>query len=128
MAIPHPIDGRSVAVLVSSVRSRDLDRFASLDMRDAAAMVFVLDPAISTMMPPEWVMDAYGLTLAEARVALHVASGRSVADVGAQLKISPNTVKTHLRRVFAETGVHRQAELASIIASLKLMTGAVGTT
>jgi DNA-binding CsgD family transcriptional regulator len=128
MAIPHPIDGRSVAVLVSSVRSRDLDRFASLDMRDAAAMVFVLDPAISTMMPPEWVMDAYGLTLAEARVALHVASGRSVADVGAQLKISPNTVKTHLRRVFAKTGVHRQAELASIIASLKLMTGAVGTT
>ena len=128
MAIPHPIDGRSVAVLVSSVRSRDLDRFASLDMRDAAAMVFVLDPAISTMMPPEWVMDAYGLTLAEARVALHAASGRSVADVGAQLKISPNTVKTHLRRVFAKTGVHRQAELASIIASLKLMTGAVGTT
>ena len=128
MAIPHPIDGRSVAVLVSSVRSRDLDRFASLDMRDAAAMVFVLDPAISTMMPPEWVMDAYGLTLSEARVALHAASGRSVADVGAQLKISPNTVKTHLRRVFAKTGVHRQAELASIIASLKLMTGAVGTT
>jgi DNA-binding CsgD family transcriptional regulator len=37
-------------------------------------------------------------------------------------------VKTHLRRVFAKTGVHRQAELASIIASLKLMTGAVGTT
>jgi DNA-binding CsgD family transcriptional regulator len=80
------------------------------------------------MMPPEWVMDAYGLTLAEARVALHVASGRSVADVGAQLKISPNTVKTHLRRVFSKTGVHRQAELASITASLKLMTGAVGTT
>ena len=127
MAIPHPIDGRSVTVLVSSVRSRDLDRFASLDMRDAAAMVFVLDPAISTTMPPEWVMDAYGLTLAEARVALHAASGRSVADIGAQLKISPNTVKTHLRRVFAKTGVHRQAELASIIASLKLMTG-IGTT
>jgi DNA-binding CsgD family transcriptional regulator len=128
MAIPHPIDGRSVAVLVSSVRSRDLDRFASLEMRDAAAMVFVLDPAISTTIPPEWVMDAYGLTLAEARVALHAASGHSVADVGAQLKISPNTVKTHLRHVFAKTGVHGQAELASIIASLKLMTGAVGTT
>jgi DNA-binding CsgD family transcriptional regulator len=128
MAIPHPIDGRSVAVLVSSVRSRDLDRFASLDIRDAAAMVFVLDPAISTTIPPEWVMDAYGLTLAEARVALHAALGHSVAAVGAQLKISPNTVKTHLRRVFAKIGVHRQAELVSIIASLKLMTRAVGTT
>ncbi|WP_374725606.1 response regulator transcription factor [Tardiphaga robiniae] len=62
------------------------------------------------------------LTLGEARVALHAASGQSVADVGALLRISPNTVKTHLRRVFAKTGVHRQAELASIIASLRLMT------
>jgi hypothetical protein len=60
MAIPPPIDGRSVTVLVSSVRSRDLDRFASLDMRDAAAMVFVLDPAISTTMPPNgsWMLMA----------------------------------------------------------------------
>jgi DNA-binding CsgD family transcriptional regulator len=122
MVIPHPIDGRSVTLQVSSVRSLDLDRFTGLGMPDAAGMVFVLDPAVSTTIPAEWVMDAYGLTLAEARVALHAASGQSVADVGAQLKISPNTVKTHLRRVFAKTGVHRQAELASIIASLKVMT------
>jgi DNA-binding CsgD family transcriptional regulator len=127
MAIPHPIDGRSVTVLVSSVRSRDLDRFASLDMRDAAAMVFVLDPAVPTATPPEWVMDAYGLTLAEAKVALRAASGHSVAEIGAQLNISPNTVKTHLHRVFGKAGVHSQAELASIIAPLKLMTGTVGT-
>jgi DNA-binding CsgD family transcriptional regulator len=128
MAIPHPIDGRSVTLQVSPVRSRDLDRFTGLGMRDAAAIAFVLDPAVSTTVPAEWVMDAYGLTLAEARVALHAASGRSVAEVGALLKISPNTVKTHLRRVFAKTGIHRQAELSSIIASLKLMTDATGST
>jgi DNA-binding CsgD family transcriptional regulator len=73
-------------------------------------------------------MDAYGLTLAEARVALHAASGQSVADVCALLKISPNTVKTHLRRVYAKTGIHRQAELSSIVASLKLMTDVTGST
>lgn len=127
MAIPHPVDGRSVTVLVASVRSRDFERFAHMDMRDAAAMVFVLDPAVSTMTPPEWVMDAYGLTLAEARVALQAASGHSVAKIGSQLNISPNTVKTHLRSIFAKTGTHSQAELVSIIASLKLMTGAVET-
>jgi DNA-binding CsgD family transcriptional regulator len=57
-------------------------------------------------------------------VALHAASGRSVAEIGAQLNTSPNTVKTHLRRVFAKTGVHGQAELAGIIASFRLVTGA----
>jgi DNA-binding CsgD family transcriptional regulator len=128
MVIPHPIDARSVTLLVSSVRSRDIDRFTSFGMRDAAVMAFVLDPAVSTTIPAEWVMDAYGLTLAEAKVALHAASGQSVADVGAQLKISPNTVKTHLRRVFAKTGVHRQAELASVIASLKVITDVGGFT
>jgi len=39
----------------------------------------------------------------------------------AQLNVSPNTVKTHLRKVFAKTGVGRQAELARLIASLDLL-------
>jgi DNA-binding CsgD family transcriptional regulator len=127
MAIPHPLDGRSVTVVVSAVRSRDLDRFASLQMSNPAAMVFVIDPAVSTTIPAEWIMDAYGLTLAEARVALQAATGATVPDIGARLNISPNTVKTHLRRVFAKTGVHRQTEIARLIASLKLVTGAVKT-
>ena len=124
MSIPHPDDGRLVTLFVSSVRSRDIDRFASLDMRDAAAMIFMFDPAGPAGVPPTWLMDAYRLTAAEARVALHAASGRSVAEIGAQLNTSPNTVKTHLRRVFAKTGVHGQAELAGIIASFRLVTGA----
>jgi DNA-binding CsgD family transcriptional regulator len=121
MAIPHPLDGRSVTVVVAAVRSRDLDRFASLQMSNPAAMVFVIDPAVSTTIPAEWVMDAYGLTLAEARVALQAATGATVPDIGARLNISPNTVKTHLRRVFAKTGAHRQTEIVSLIASLKLV-------
>ena len=124
MSIPHPDDGRLVTLFVSSVRSRDVDRFVSFDMRDAAAMIFVFDCAGPVKVPPTWLMDAYCLTLAEAKVALHAASGRSVAEIGTQLNTSPNTVKTHLRRVFAKTGVHSQAELAGIIASLGLMTGA----
>jgi len=125
MSIPHPADGRLVMLFVSSVRSGDIDRFASLDVRDAAAMIFVFDPAGPMEVPLTWIMEAYRLTMAEARVALLAASGRSAAGIGAQLNISPNTVKTHLRRVFAKTDVGGQRELAGIIASLKLMTGAV---
>ena len=123
MAMPHPSDGRLVAVLVSPVRGRDLDRFTGLAMHDAAAMVFVLDPAAPTAIPPAWIMDAYGLTLAEARVAVQASFGESVAEIGTRLNISPNTVKTHLRRVFAKIGVNGRTELAGLIAAFRLMAG-----
>ncbi|WP_315834578.1 helix-turn-helix transcriptional regulator [Bradyrhizobium prioriisuperbiae] len=127
MSIPHPDDGRLVTLFVSSVRSRDIDRFASLDMQDAAVMIFVFDLAGPAEVPPTWLMDAYGLTLAEARVALPAALGRSVAEIATQLNISPNTVKTHLRRIFVKTGVRGQAELAGLVAPLRLMRGEVAT-
>ncbi|MCA1451780.1 helix-turn-helix transcriptional regulator [Bradyrhizobium sp. BRP22] len=123
MGIPHPTDGRLVTLLVSSVRSRDRDRFASIDLRDPAAMVFALDPAAPTTIPTAWIMDAYGLTLAEARVALQASHGHSVGEIGMRLNISPNTVKTHLRHVYAKTEVRGQVELAALIASLKVMAG-----
>jgi DNA-binding CsgD family transcriptional regulator len=118
MSIPHPDDGRLFTILVSSIRSRDIDRFGGLGMRDAAAMVFIFDPARPLDIPAEWIMDAYRLTLAEARVALSVSSGASVAETAHRLNISPNTVKTHLRRVFVKTGASRQSDLARIMASI----------
>jgi DNA-binding CsgD family transcriptional regulator len=120
MSIPHPHDGRLLTILVSSMRSRDIDRFRGLGLRDVAAMVFIVDPARPLDIPAEWIMDAYGLTQAEARVALAAASGASVPETAHRLNISPNTVKTHLRRVFAKTGTTRQAELAAMMASISV--------
>ena len=121
MSIPHPQDGRLLTLLASSIRSRDVDRFGGLGMHDVAAMLVVFDPARPLDIPPERIMDAYGLTLAEARVALCAASGASVPETARRLNISANTVKTHLRRVFAKTGVSRQSELARLITLIGLV-------
>ena len=40
-----------------------------------------------------------------------------VAEVAAAMKLSPATVRTHLRHVFEKTGVRRQADLVKLIAS-----------
>src|SRR5262249_32317071 len=93
MGLPHPDDGRLFTVLVSSVRGRDIDRFGGLGMRDAAAIIVVHDPARRMEIPVEWIMDAYGLTLAEARVALCAASGATVPETAYRLNVSPNTIK-----------------------------------
>ncbi len=119
MAIPHPNDGRLITVLVASTRSRDFDRRGNAGHCDRAAIIFMFDPARLSAPPPKWIMDAYQLTMAEARVALQASLGRSVSDIGNRLNISPNTVKTHLRHIFAKTGVHGQAELVGFIAALR---------
>jgi DNA-binding CsgD family transcriptional regulator len=121
IALPHPHDGRLFTVLASSVRSRDIDRFRGFGPRDAAAMLVIHDPAQPMQVPAEWIMDAYGLTLAEARVALCAASGATIPEAAHRLNVSPNTIKTHLRKVFAKTGASRQAELARLMASIGLM-------
>jgi DNA-binding CsgD family transcriptional regulator len=65
-------------------------------------------------------MDAYGLTPAEARVALATSSGLGIQEAALRLGLSPNTIKTHLRRVFAKTGTVRQSELTRLMTSISL--------
>jgi DNA-binding CsgD family transcriptional regulator len=121
MSIPHPHDGRLFTILVSSVRSRDIDRFGGLGMHNVAAMLVIHDPARPMEIPVEWIMDAYGLTQAEARVALCAASGATIPETAHRLNVSPNTIKTHLRKVFAKIGTSRQSELARLMASIGLL-------
>jgi DNA-binding CsgD family transcriptional regulator/PAS domain-containing protein len=121
MSLPRPGDGSLLTILVSSVRGRDVGRFADLSLPDAAVLLFIVDPANRSGVPLAWIVDAYGLTPAEARVALCAASGATIPEAAHRLNVSPNTVKTHLRKVFAKTGTNRQAELARLIASIGLM-------
>lgn len=120
ISVPRPSDGAPLAIIVSSVRGKDIGRFTDLHLPDAAVMLFIVDPANRLDIPPAVVMNAFGLTRAEARVALAVSSGLSVPEVAIQLGLSPNTVKTHLRRVFAKTGTGRQAELVRLMTSIGL--------
>lgn len=45
----------------------------------------------------------------EKQVIVGVARGLSNAEIGQELFIAEDTVKTHLRRVYAKTGVHTRA-------------------
>jgi DNA-binding CsgD family transcriptional regulator len=118
MSIPGQTEGQLLTVLVSSVRGKDVGRLADSNMKDAAVLVFIIDPANRTSIPLSRIMDAYGLTQAEARVALASSSGKTIVEAAKLLELSPNTIKTHLRRVFAKTGTGRQAELAKLMASV----------
>jgi DNA-binding CsgD family transcriptional regulator/PAS domain-containing protein len=118
MSLPHGADGQLLTLVVTPVRSKDFGRLAEAGIKDAAVLLFVIDPVNRRSIPLGQLMGAYGLTRAEARVALAASSGNTVIESARLLGLSPNTIKTHLRRVFAKTATARQAELAGLIASV----------
>ena len=111
----------ALAVIASSVRGRDLDRFADGHLRGVAAMLFVVDPTAGSDVAGGLLRDAYGMTQAEVRVAISVASGLSIPETAGQLGLSRNTVKTHLAKVFALSGTNWQVDLARLIASIGML-------
>ena len=65
-----------------------------------------------------WISELYGLTPTEARLAVHVADGGAVAAFASENGVAVGTVRTHLKAVFAKTGIHRQSDLVRLIVGL----------
>jgi DNA-binding CsgD family transcriptional regulator len=53
---------------------------------------------------------ALGLSERELEVLHELASGRSNKEIAAHLHVSPNTVKTHIARLFEKLGARRRTE------------------
>jgi DNA-binding CsgD family transcriptional regulator len=81
----------------------------------ARALVVIVDPAAKARTTSSAIQAAFGLTAAEARVALLLASGVSGAQMPALLGVTAATIKTQLKRCFEKTGVRSQAELSRLL-------------
>jgi DNA-binding CsgD family transcriptional regulator len=81
------------------------------------ALLFVTDPEQSTRSAEAILMELHGLTASEAHIASLLAEGHSLAEICSELDIKQNTVKTHLKNIFAKTGTNRQSELVKLILS-----------
>jgi len=57
----------------------------------------------------------FGLTPAEARLALHLVAGEALRAAAVKLSITYETARTHLKNIFNKTGTCRQAELVKVI-------------
>jgi DNA-binding CsgD family transcriptional regulator len=110
-------------VTVTPVRRRPLavGPFArdpdSHDRRPPTAVVFVTDPEAR---PGPAVADrlraTYGLTSAEATVAVAVSRGTGLRAIAGDRGVALATVRTQLLRAYAKTGSQNQASLAGLVA------------
>lgn len=110
LALDRPSGGSPLALLVAS-----LAREPPASGRGSAAIVFVADPE-QTDQPPEAVLRRlYGLTRAEAALAAQLLAGKELAEIAEDTAVSMNTLRTHLKAIFAKTGAQRQTELLRLL-------------
>ncbi len=79
------------------------------------AILYVRDSETTGRTPLRVLADAYGLTDSEARLLSALMDGIRLEDAASELRVSVNTVKTHLQNIFRKTDTRRQSELLSLV-------------
>lgn len=77
--------------------------------------VLIFDPTLKRTTATKFFATSYGLTPAEALLALELAQGTSVENFAVIRNVSVNTVRTQLSSIFAKTDTKRQGELISLL-------------
>jgi len=94
---------------------------AKLDARDLFSQIhcfaIMTDPTNKAIPGADLIAALFDLTPAEARVARGIASGRSITVLAREWKVSEETIKSQLKKVFAKTSTRRQGELAALISN-----------
>jgi DNA-binding CsgD family transcriptional regulator len=110
-SIAGPGASRLSVVVVPLARRHEKDEWPA----GGGAMVVV--EAASPPDGPELLQRRFGLTPAEARVALQIAEGRTLREAAETSQVSINTVRTQLQRIFDKTETRRQAQLVRLVAT-----------
>ncbi len=88
------------------------------DPAAAKALVLIIDPEQELEPPKTLIRRLFGLTNAEADIALRAMHGDGLKPISADLGLSRETVSTHLQHVFDKTDTHRQAELVRLLLAI----------
>lgn len=116
LAVPARGTTRSLAARVrpdgsGSYRVRISALQAVAATREAAFLAVLYAPGEKREISREVLLELYGLTRAQADVARMLYAGNSVEETAAELDLSLNTVRTHLKHIFSKCEVQSQGEL-----------------
>lgn len=121
LAVPRASGAPPYGVLATPLRVPAV--FARLAPPGAVAAVFVSDPGVPPVVVPEWLETLFGLTAAEARIAVALARGLTPRDIALHHEASLHTVRTQLRAVHEKLGTRRQAEVVQRVLSSPAVLG-----
>jgi DNA-binding CsgD family transcriptional regulator len=83
---------------------------------EARWMVVLCDPEVPARFDLAMIAADLGLSLREAQTAAGLCNGLSIREVAAQLGVTTNTVRTHVKAVYLKAGAHSLVELVRRVA------------
>ncbi len=87
---------------------------AAFSLPGPGAIIVISDPSRKTGLDEQGLASIYGLTAAEAKLAIALSSGQSLADYAKGSGIAIATARVHLRHAMDKTDVRRQADLVRL--------------
>ena len=83
-------------------------------------IVFANAPCEASLPDARQLRSQFGLTEAQARLAIEIAKGEGLKACTRRLGIAMSTGRSHLRQIFEKTETRRQAELVRLISACRL--------
>lgn len=118
--------GQSAAMLVH--RSKNikplvllLEPFVAEDTGQRCALITVREVGRPSNRVAERARMMFNFSPAEAEIVSRVAQGREPVDIAAERNVSINTLRVQMASAMVKVGVHRQAELVSVISSADIL-------
>lgn len=78
-------------------------------------LVMIFNPDTAFRISGRMLTGLYGLTRTEACVAIRLFEGMTICELAADMKISTNTARTHLRSIFRKCEVDSQSRLLQLL-------------
>jgi DNA-binding CsgD family transcriptional regulator len=91
-------------------------------------MMFATRPCDPSLPQIHQLRSHFGLTQAQAKLAIEIARGEGLKASTQRLGIAITTGRSHLRRIFEKTDTRRQAELVRLISAFRLSAPQSGST
>jgi DNA-binding CsgD family transcriptional regulator len=106
------------------LRTIRLDARAASLFHPARAIILVLDAGRVSLPIVSQLDSAFGLSCGEARLAVRLAAGQSLASAASLCGIAYETARKRLKVVFEKTDTRRQSELVALIIRVGALAGA----
>jgi DNA-binding CsgD family transcriptional regulator/PAS domain-containing protein len=110
-SVSRPSGKRALSLMVAPLRVGSADNASG----DVAVALFVSDPERGRISGSKMLEELYSLTQTEADLLQLLSMGVSLEEAAESRGISMNTARSHIKSMFAKTGVSRQGELVRIM-------------
>ncbi len=111
LVLPRPSGRPDLTMVVSPLAS---ERVGAVPGNGAVLAVITVPDILAPPAAPQ-LMERFGLTVAEAGLAVQLCAGCSLAEIAKQQRRSINTVRSHLARIMQKTNTGRQTALVQLL-------------